>query len=79
MFRYTGKILLVASLLKSAFSVSIFGQHSGKHLLRHQADIKQALHQASHQGGSYNSKTSLSVYSRKCAHGAVFREATYVL
>ena len=36
-FRYTGKILPVASLLQSAFSVSI----SGQHLLRHQADIKE--------------------------------------
>ena len=36
-FRYTGKILPVASLLQSAFSVSI----SGQHLLLHQADIKE--------------------------------------
>ena len=40
-FRYTGKILPVASLLQSAFSVSISGQHKGQHLLRHQADIKE--------------------------------------
>ena len=45
-----------------SFKVSISSQHLGKHLLRHQADIKQALHQAFHQGGSrYSSKTSLSV------------------
>ena len=36
-FRYTRKILPVASLLQSAFSGSI----SGQHLLRHQADIKE--------------------------------------
>ena len=40
-FRYTEKILAVASLLQSAFSVSISGQHLGQHLLRHQADIKE--------------------------------------
>ena len=40
-FRYTGKILPVASLLQSAFSVSISGQHYGQHLLRHQTDIKE--------------------------------------
>ena len=40
-FRYTGKILPVASLLQSAFSVSVSGQHWGQHLLRHQADIKE--------------------------------------
>ena len=39
-FRYTGKILPVASLLQSAFSVSISGQHKSQHLLCHQADIK---------------------------------------
>ena len=50
-FRYTGKILHVASLLKSTFSVSISGQHLGQHLPHHQADMKQALHQASNQGG----------------------------
>ena len=31
----------MASLLQSAFSVSISGQHKGQHLLRHQADIKE--------------------------------------
>ena len=45
------------TLSKSAFSVSI----SGQHLLRHQEDIKRA-----HQGGSYNSKTSLSAQVHSC-------------
>ena len=31
----------MASLLQSAFSVSISGQHYGQHLLRHQADIRE--------------------------------------
>ena len=31
----------MASLLQSAFSVSISGQHKGQHLLRHQTDIKE--------------------------------------
>ena len=53
-FRYTGKILPVASLLQSAFSVSISGQHFWSAL-----GSAFATSSSRNQGG-YNSKTSLS-------------------
>ena len=65
----------MASLLKSAFSVSISGQHSSQHLLRHQADIKQALHQASIKE-DHTIARPVCLFER--ARGAVGGEATHV-